>query len=116
MSVDVRTIGEELVGAEIVAGKELTEAAGSLFDALDRAAAIWLQQGQWLIEDYGRFWLSSLGNPLNAGDLRSLVEARSEHIASGMHQVSELIERECTPMSKMWTDYLGTVVRDWRRA
>ena len=114
MTLDAKTLGEELVGAEIVAGKELTQAAGSLFDMLERTRDIWVQQGRWLAEDYGRFWISALGRPLDPTPLNGLIEARSKHIASGMHELSSLVERECVPVSKIWSDFFGTVMRDWR--
>ena len=118
MTIDARTIGEELLGAEIVAGKELTEATGSLFDALEKGAGIWRQQARWLAEDWGEFWLSTLTRPLiiDPSPLAELVERRSDHIASGMHDLGELVEKECAPLSKIWTDFLGVVIQDWRRA
>lgn len=114
MTLNARTLGEELVGAEIVAGKELAQAAGSLFDTLERTRDIWLQQGRWLAEDYGRFWISALRRPGDPAVLNGLIEARSTHIASGMHELGSLVERECLPLSKIWSDFLGTVMRDWR--
>ena len=116
MSMDPKTLGEELVGAEIVAGKELTQAAGSLFDTLERVGALWQQQGRWLVEDYGQFWLAALSRPGDPGPLNDLIGARSEHIASGMHELTTLVERECVPLSKIWSDFFGTVMRDWRTA
>ena len=116
MTLDAKTLGEELLGAEIVAGKELTQAAGSLFDTAERLGNLWLQQGRWLAEDYGRFWLAALGRPGDPDPLNALIDARSSHIASGMHELGTLIERECVPLSKMWSDFLGTVGRDWRAA
>lgn len=114
MSVDAKTIGEEIIGAEIVAGKELTEAAGSALEAAERSMAIWLQQSRWAFEDYGQFVRSSLTRPGDPGPLFSLIESRSDHIASGFHQMSELVQAECLPMTKIWTDFAGTVMRDWR--
>ncbi len=114
MSVDAKTIGEEIIGAEIVAGKELTEAAGSALETAEQTAAIWLQQGRWLFEDYGQFMRSSFTRPGDPGPLFKLIESRSDHIASGFHQMSELVQNECTPLTKIWTDFAGTVMRDWR--
>ena len=115
MTPDSRVIGEELLGAELVAGKELTEAAGSLFDAAEKGAAICREQARWLLEDYGRFWLSSMTEFGNPAPLVKLIEQRSEHIASGMHDLGSLVEREFVPLTKIWTDFLGLVARDWRQ-
>jgi hypothetical protein len=114
VSLDAQTLGEEILGAEIVAGKELTEVAGSLLDAVERAGAIWLQQGQWLTEDWARFWLTAATRPGNAAPLARLVNDRSDHVASGMHQMRELIERECVPLSGIWSAFFRTVARDWQ--
>ena len=114
MSLDAKTLGEELIGAEIVAGKELTEAAGSVFDTLERLGAIWQQHNHWLAEDYGRFWITSLTRPGDSRTLSALIESRSAHIASGLHDLGGLIERECVPLSKIWSDFFGTIARDWR--
>lgn len=114
MSLDAKTIGEEILGAEIVAGKELTEAAGGAFETMERSAAIWLQQARWLFEDYGQFFRNSFSRPGDPASLFSLIEARSDHIASGFHQFGELVEKECLPAVKIWTDFAGTVGKDWR--
>lgn len=115
MTLDARTIGEELLGAEIVAGKELTEAAGSVFEAIDKGSQLWVQQSRWALEDYANFWMAGFSSPLNPAAVMQLLERRSEHIASGMHDFGDLIEKECTPLSKIWTDFLGVVQQDWRR-
>ncbi len=114
MSMDPKTIGEEIIGAEIVAGKELTEAAGSALEATERSLAIWAQQARWVFEDYGQFMRASVTRPGDPGAFFKLIESRSEHIASGFHQMSELVQTECLPVTKIWTDFAGTVMRDWR--
>ncbi len=114
MSPDAKTIGEEIIGAEIVAGKELTEAAGSALDAAQRSATIWLQQSRWLFEDYAQFLHASAARPGDPGPLSRLVESRTDHITSGCHQMSDLIQTNCRPVTKIWTDFAGTVMRDWR--
>ena len=114
MSIDARTIGEEILGAEIVAGKELTEAAGGVFEAMERGAAIWLQQARWLTEDYGRFFRDSLSKPGDPASFFTLLGARSQHIAAGFQQFGEMVQKECAPVTKMWTDFAGTVEQDWR--
>jgi hypothetical protein len=115
MKPDSRVIGEELLGAELVAGKELTEAAGSLFEAAEKGGAICREQARWIAEDYGRFWLSSLTRPGDPAPLVKLIEQRSEHIAAGMHDLGALVEREFVPLTRIWTDFFGLVARDWRQ-
>jgi len=116
MTLDTRKLGEDLLGAEIVAGKELTEAAGSVFDALEKGGAIWRQQAQWLAEDYMACWMSAVSSPTDTSNLMKFVERRSEHIASGLQDIGHLIENEVVPLSKIWTDFLDIVIQDWRQA
>lgn len=113
MPLNPRTIGEELLGLELVAGKELTEATGTLFDAADKGRKLWLEQARWLFADYSQFWQSVLTRP-DPGILSTLIERRSEHIAEGFRATSELVEKELVPLSRLWTDYLQVVARDWR--
>lgn len=115
MSLDARTVGEELLGAEIVAGKELTEAAGSAYEAMELGAVLWSQQARWLFEDYTGFLLQSVEKPGDPSGFFALMEARSRHIASGLHSASELMRRECVPATRIWNDFFGTVLRDWRK-
>ena len=112
MTLDPRTIGEELLGLELVAGKELTEATGTLIDAADKGRKLWLEQARWLFKDYAQFWQSALTRP-DPGIIYALVERRAEHIAEGFRATSELVEKELVPLSRLWTDYLQVVARDW---
>lgn len=116
MSLDAKTLGEEIIGAEIVASKELTEAAGGLFDALETAGSIWLQQSRWFVEDYGRFWLTSPGRIWSLAPACQLLKDRSEHIARGVREAGELLQRECTPLAGIRGGYLSTVLKDWQSA
>ena len=116
MTLDTRKLGEDLLGAEIVAGKELTEAAGSVFDALEKGSAIWRQQVQWLVEDYVECWTSTVSSPTDTSNLAKFIERRSEHVATGLQDIGHLIENEVVPLSKIWTDFLGIVIQDWRQA
>ncbi|MEJ2089307.1 MAG: hypothetical protein P8Y69_12725 [Gammaproteobacteria bacterium] len=116
MTVDARTIGEELLGAEIVVSRELTEATGNVFDALEKGAAIWEHQARWLVEDWTGFWVSGLTKPLllDPAPLAELIQRRSDHISAGLHDVEQLIKNEFAPLSKTWTDFLGVIRQDWR--
>lgn len=114
MSIDAKTLGEEIIGAEIVAGKELTEVAGSALEAMEQGTSIWLQQGRWWLEDYGQFLRHSVEKPGDPSGVINLLTVRSEHVSSGFHQMSELVERECAPATRIWSDFLRTVLRDWR--
>jgi hypothetical protein len=115
LTMDARTIGEELLGAELVAGKEFIEATGTFWDSLERGAAIQRQHLQHLLQDYGTFWTTALSPPLNNAPaaLTRLLQARAEHIADSMHEVSQLVEKEYLPLSKPWTDFIDVIRTDW---
>jgi hypothetical protein len=115
MSRDAQTLREELLGAEIVAGKELTEAAGGLFEGMERSAEIWRQQLVWLFDDYVEFWRDAARQPGRPEPLLALMERRSAHIATGVTDLGATLERECAPLARMWDDFMGVVRRDWSR-
>ena len=115
MTRDAKTLGEELLGAEIVVGKELTEAAGGFFEGLERIHAIWQQQTAWLVDDYLTFWGATLARPGRPEPLLALVRSRSEHIAAGVDELGATLERESAPLRKMWMDFASVVRSDWRR-
>jgi hypothetical protein len=116
MSVDARTIGEEILGAEIIAGKELTEATGNYFEALEKGGSILRQQAGWWLSDYTDFWLKSLRFPPDPGLVVELFQRRSEHVLQGVKEAGELMDRECAPLTRMWSDFFGVVKKDWRRS
>ena len=115
MSRESRLLSEELLGAELVAGKELTEAAGGFWDALEKCAAIQQQQWRWYVDDWNDFWTTPLREP--SADLPSaigeLIERRSRHVGTGVRDLAELVKKETDPLRKIWSDYLGVVRRDW---
>ena len=115
MTVDAKTIGEEILGAELVAGKELAEATGNLFEAMERGGEIVRQQAGWWLADYGDFWLRSLRVPPDPGALPDLIDRRSRHIATGFQDMSSLVQRECAPLTRMWGDFFSVIRQDWRR-
>ena len=117
MSESSRRVSEELLGAELVAGKELVEAAGTFWDTLEKGARIHCRQIELLLKDHTRFWGDALsGDPGRATSaLPSLVQHRVEHVREGLDQYRSLIGSELAPLTKIWTDFFGVVRRDWQR-
>ena len=116
--MDARTIGEELLGAELVAGKEFIEATGTFWDSLERGAAIHRQHLQHLLQDYGTFWTTALSPPLSNTPeaMTRLLQARAEHIADSLHEIGQVVEQEYLPLSKPWTDFIDVIRTDWNQA
>lgn len=90
MSERTREFGEALAGAEIVAGKELAEASGSLVLFMEKSATLALNHTRWLLGDYGSFWLESMTQPGSPAPLAKLLRQRMGHIAEGVRGLSEL--------------------------
>lgn len=116
MTETSRMVTEELLGAELVAGKELVEATGTLWDTLEKGAAIHRRQLEWFIADYARCASDMLSfDPARvpAAAIR-LVRSRYEHLSGGFEESRRLIETECAPLAKLWKDYFAVVRRDWQ--
>ncbi|MEM8767060.1 MAG: hypothetical protein AAGE43_06435 [Pseudomonadota bacterium] len=90
-----RDFGETLAGAEIVAGKELVEASGSLVLFMERGATLAATQARWLFGDYSSFWLESMTQPGSPAPLAKLVTQRLRHVAEGLRTFSELAAIPC---------------------
>lgn len=112
-----RRIGEELLGAELVAGKELVEVAGTFWDTLEKSAEIHRQQISWLVEDHTSFWgdALSMDTQRTASALPNLLTHRIDHVRRGFDQYRQLLDSELAPLSKIWSDFIGVVRRDWQR-
>lgn len=112
-----RRISEELLGAELVAGKELVEVAGSFWDTLEKSSEIHRQQISWLLEDHSSFWRDALSMDMQrkTSALPNLVTHRIDHVRRGFDQYRQLLESELAPLSKIWADFFSVVRRDWQR-
>ncbi len=90
-----REFGEALAGAEIVAGKELAEASGSLVLFMERSATLAATQARWLFGDYSSFWLEAMTQPGSPAPLAKLLRQRVSHVAEGLRELSELAAIPC---------------------
>ena len=110
------SIGGDLLGAELLASRELAEGAGSIWDAMERGGRIQRQQLEWLVKDYSGFFqdLSKRMSPLALpGATARLMEARLRHIGAGWAATDQLIRDELTPFCNAWQSF-GQVVRQDR--
>lgn len=116
MNESTHRIGEEILGAELVAGKELVEAAGTFWDTLEKSAEIHRQQMSWLVEDHSGFWRDALSMDAqrSSAALPNLIAQRVEHVRQGFDQYRQLLDSELAPLSKIWSDFFGVVRRDWQ--
>lgn len=107
-----RTLGADLLGAELLASREIAEGAGSLWDALERGSAIQQQQLQWLMSDYAGFIddLRAQPSPWQLpGAAARLIEARAGHINAGWSETGNLIRDELSPFCSAWQNFMRAV-------
>ena len=98
---------------------ELTAAAGSLWETLERADDLRQQQLDWLVDDYKRYAEKLFKNPGPFNWLAAtltLAGDRSGHIGDGWHALGKLIDVEVSPLRKGWGDFFEVVRRDWQRS
>ena len=107
---------EELLGAELVAGKEIAQAAGTVMDAIERTSGIYRQQVDWMIRDHSSYWSTIFDNPTTPAQwpkaAAALVERRISHVGTGIDDWRNMLTQECTPLVKMWTDFFSVVKQD----
>lgn len=115
-----RLVGEEAVGAELLAGRELVAQAGifwSLAESLQRLA---LGQTELLVRDHlhtlGELFDPSLrGRP--AAILGAHLERRLRHSAEGLAEGADLVAASLDESSaaarRMWESFTAVVRNDW---
>lgn len=117
---DSRLVGEEVVGAEILLTKELTEKIGILWETAERASAIGTEQIRHLVEDYlatAREFSETPGLH-NFFDLTANHLARRiTHVSDGARAVAELVAEETGRLEEavlgVWKPFLAVLNRDW---
>ena len=115
MSNDMRLVGEEILGAELVAGKGLSQAAGTVLDVVERGFELQREQWKLLVDDYAIYL-----NTITTSDMKEwpysfsgLVNRRLMHINEGWRKAATLVNDEYQPLRSVWSDFLHVVRQDW---
>jgi hypothetical protein len=110
-----KLIGEELIGAEILASRELAESAGSLWDTLERSGRIQQQQFSLLCKDYAQY-AGEVTNPFAIPQATvRLLQRRVTHVGDGWRAFGKLLQDEYAPIGRAWSSFFDVVKKDWRR-
>ncbi len=117
---DSRLVGEEVVGAEILLTKELTETIGIVWETAERASAIGAEQIRHLVEDHlatAREFSETPGLH-NFLDLTvNHLSRRITHVSEGARAVADLVAEESRHLEdavlSLWKPFLAVLNRDW---
>jgi hypothetical protein len=119
-----RMMRDEVVGAEILATKEITERIGILWEVAERLNGIGREQARLLFEDYVatcREFTKGVGNAPRSLNYPDIVLShwlrRLEHVTDGARSVSDLVSKETNLVEDvvfgMWKPFFAVVSRDW---
>jgi hypothetical protein len=121
ISEDSRLIGEEMVGAEILATRELIEYLGVTWETLDEMNDVFLRQLRHLAQDHAdsaREFLADPGLAQFSAVVLSHCQRRIEHISEGVSQASHLVVRGGDNVTEvlfgLWKPFFAVINRDWQ--
>ena len=120
LSQDSRTMRDEVVGAEIMATKEVTERIGMIWELVEGLNDISREQLRLLFDDY----TTTVQDFTNAPGIHNYSDLvmnhwlrRLEHVADGARSVSNLVSKEANVFEDvvfgMWKPFFAVVNRDW---
>ncbi|MDZ7669008.1 MAG: hypothetical protein U5Q16_06130 [Gammaproteobacteria bacterium] len=115
-----RLAGEETLGAELLAGRELTAQAGILWETAEQLGELCLRQTRLFAEDHTATFRSLLDDSARHS-LQTVIgrhlERRLRHNLTGLEQGIDILstqsERTCQSVIHLWAPFLAVVRRDW---
>jgi hypothetical protein len=120
---DRRLAGEEAVGAELLATRDLVAHLGIAWETLEGLGDLYARQARLLAGDYADTWkaLTREGVSRSVHEvIGAHLERRVDHVTAGVNEGIELLssqsERACHVLIRLWAPFTAVVRQDWRRA
>lgn len=115
-----RLAGEETLGAELLAGREVSAQAGILWETAEQLGDLYLRQARLFANDH----TATLRSLLDRSRRQSVTTVIGHHLdrrlrhnldalAQGIDIMSTQSERTCQSISNLWAPFLAVVRRDW---
>ncbi len=120
LNKNLRLVGEEVVGAEILVAKEMIENIGIFLLTLERLDHIRVEQVRWFFEDFTTAY-KRLVRPQGFTDVvADHCQRRLEHVADGFQQVSQAATQGISLFEQvlfsLWKPFFAVIDRDWKRS
>lgn len=121
-----RIAGEEAVGAELLATRDLIAHVGIAWDTAEQMGDLAARQARYLLDDYLTCAAAMAGR--SDGDpaeqrrraFENHIERRVGHVVEGVEQTIELLstqsERAWDALFQLWSPFLAVVRQDWTRS
>ena len=121
LTEDSRLVSEEMVGAELLATRELVENFGILWETLEAMNDICVRQLTYLATDHGESLKALFTNP-RLEHLPALAashcQRRLEHLSEGVSEASRLVVKgsddAASILFSLWKPFFAVIDRDWQ--
>ena len=121
LTEDSRLVSEEMVGAELLATRELVENFGILWETLEAMNDICVRQLTYLATDHGESLKALFANP-RLERLPALAashcQRRLEHLSEGVSEASRLVVKgsddAASILFSLWKPFFAVIDRDWQ--
>jgi len=117
---DRHLAGEEAVGAELLATRDLVAHLGIALDTATGLADVYARQVRHLFEDCAATWSSlsgGQGSPQPLSALNDHLSRRVEHVTEGVNESIEVVstqsERAREALHRLWAPFAAVVRQDW---
>jgi hypothetical protein len=120
LRADSRLVGEEAVGAELLASRNVVAQLSGLWDTAEQLGDLYVQQLRYWLEDHAETLSEAVrGTPARggAGLLGRHLERRLAHITEGATAAGRLLSSQSAMASRtvwqLWKPFLDVMDRDW---